>query len=881
MVVPRLDDLLIELNETLVKPKTLFFTILLALMPLLWINGQVVFSDDFSDNLDPAWTSSGNLNFSAWDVYRSGDDWGARRNDSPAQLELSNDIGANTNLSGFCLVSTATSSFSSPYSTVLINGGVVTWSFNMRQIRTDPSGFTGVNYGVAFILAGETATTNSTGDGYAVVLGQAGGTDPLRLVRYTGGLNADSDFTNIITSNTSGLADFGNEHLSVKVTYNPCLGGQWELFVRNDGTSFQDPLSGTLTSQGTATDNTYTGIALNMMAAYWKGSTTAAQTAFFNYVTVSVSSIPSVSLGSNPVVCSGITSANLTYSNLTGGANLYDLNWSSEANMEGFTDLTGATLPSSPIVLTIPGDATPNVMYSAVLSVINSSNMCESALYPISVTINPLPVVGCPNDTAVCSNTPAFALSGATPSGGTYSGTGVMAGMFNPGTAPPGLNVISYTYTDMNACSNTCSFDITVNTAPTANAGSYGPACLDDADILLNGMPSGGTWSGTGVTGNFFDPSYGTQTLTYTYTDMNGCTDSDQTTITVSSCADPSTMQWILLQDGQQYGTCTSNSDCDQNIICYGLEYTPLYSGVLTSYTTGFFMDCDNGSNPVVSNASCVMTDNSNTLNFCAQVDSILFNSSGNSGGLAITIGVPVIIHQVCFTIPSSGVMIITKDNTLGLSASIDLTGGGFETDEIAFYNPYVVDSLIDCAILPLRWLSFSAVAEDDFVSRLDWFTADEINNSHFEIQRSQGQDDPFVTIGRVEADAVVRSVHGYSFVDEQARPGKNYYRIKQVDIDGQFQYSSIRTVSFKQSDLLVDAWPNPANETLMVDLFGIHAGGRISMVDLSGRVIYHEAFDAVQTRREIDLDLFAEGIYTLLVESGELHHVQKIVIVK
>jgi hypothetical protein len=881
VVVPRLDDLLIELNETLVKPKTLFFTILLALMPLLWINGQVVFSDDFTDYTDPNWTTSGNLSGSVWDVYRSGVDFGARRNDSPSQLEITNDIGGSNNVNGYGMVVTPTTAFTSPYSTVLSSGGVVTWTFNMRQPRTDPSGFDGGNYGSAFILAGQSATSNTTGDGYAVVLGQSGSTDPLRLVRYTTGISGNAGLTNIIASNTTGLNDFGTEYLSIKVTYNPCLGGLWELFVRNDGaTAFADPLSGTLTSQGTAMDNTYTGLALEMMAAYWNCSTAAGQTAFFNNVTVSVVPIPSVTLGPNPVVCSGITSANLTYSNLTGGANQYDLNWSSDANMEGFTDLFGAALPSSPMVLTLPEDAVPG-LYTAVLSVINSTTMCESALYPISVTINPLPVVGCPNDTAVCSNTPAFTLSGATPSGGTYTGPGVMAGMFNPGTAPPGLNVISYTYTDMNACSNTCSFDITVNTAPTANAGSYGPACLDDADIMLNGMPSGGIWSGTGVTGNFFDPSYGTQTLTYTYTDMNGCMDSDQTTITVSSCADPSTMQWILLQDGLQYGTCTSNSDCDQNIICYGLEYTPLYSGVLTSYTTGFFMDCDNGSNPVVSNMSCVMTDNSNTLNFCAQVDSILFNSSGNSGGLSITMGVPVIIHQVCFTIPSSGVMIITRDNTLGLSASIDLTGGGFETDEIAFYTPYVVDSLIDCAILPLRWLSFSAVAEDDFVSRLDWFTADEINNSHFEIQRSQGPDDPFVTIGRVEADEVVRSVHGYSFVDEQARPGKNYYRIKQVDFDGQYQYSSIRTVSFKQSDLLVDAWPNPARETLMVDLFGIHSGGRISMVDLAGRVIYHEAFEAGQTRREIELGSFTDGMYTLLVQSGELHHVQKIIIAK
>ena len=78
--------------------------------------------------------------------------------------------------------------------------------------------------GVAFILAGQAAATNATGSGYAVVLGQSLGTDPVRLVRYTAGITGNGTLTNIITSNTAGLTDFGAEYLSVRVTYNPCNG---------------------------------------------------------------------------------------------------------------------------------------------------------------------------------------------------------------------------------------------------------------------------------------------------------------------------------------------------------------------------------------------------------------------------------------------------------------------------------------------------------------------------------------------------------------------------------------------------------------------------------------------------------------------------------
>lgn len=845
----------------------------------------VVFNDDFSDSTDPAWTTTGNIGGSAWDVYRLGDDWGARRNTSPQQLELTNDASASGNADGYVLVTSPTSDFPAPYNPVLSSGGIITWTFNMRQIRTDPAGFAPGSYGVAFIIAGETATSNSTGNGYAVVLGQSGTTDPVRLARYTTGLNANADVTNIITSNTTGLTDFGNQYLSVKVTFNPCAGGVWELFLRNDGsTAFTDPLTGTLVSQGTATDNTYTGSALNMMAAYWQGSTAATQTSFFDNVTVEVIEKPSATIGANPAVCQGITSANLSYSNLTGGANQYKINYNAAAEAQGFVDVPPTALPASPIVLTIPGGANP-ILYNGDLTLINTTTTCESVLYPITVTINPLPVVTCPNDTTLCSNEPAYTLTGVTPPGGTFSGTGVSGGMFNPALASPGVNVITYTYTDVNLCSANCTIDITVNTAPVVDAGLYGPACIDDPDITLSGSPPGGTWSGTGVTGNMFDPSFGTQAVTYTFTDVNLCTDSETTTIIVNACQQPSTMRWVLLQDGEDNGSpgfpCVSNSDCQNNVLCYGLEYTPLFTGNVTSYTTGFFMDCNGGADPVTFNESCVMNDMSQALNFCVQVDSILLNSSGNSGLLAVTMGVPVILHQVCFTIPNPDVLNITRDPTLGLTVSVDLAGGGFDDDTVTFYTPYAIDSSIECAILPLTWLNFNAEAAGDRISQLDWATADEINTSHFDVQRSNDQGRTFRTIGRVEADTEFRNVHAYKFTDRNAAPGKNYYRLRQIDFDGRFAYSALQSVTFTPSGFGVKVLPNPARESVTVYINEATSPGQMIMVDMSGRTVLEQAFVAGTNTQEIITDHFHPGIYTLVVTCGDQHIVQKLVIIE
>ncbi len=275
--------------------KTLLFIVICLLGIGLMTAQTTVFSDDFSTNQSSTWTTSGQIGSSAFYVSRAGVDWGARRHTNGI-LELTNDASGASNVNGWVFAHTSTASFSSPYNTTLSsNAGVVTWYFNMRQIRTDPAGFASGHYGVGFILAGSSTAAWNAGTGYAVVLGQSGATDPIRLAKYSAGL---ATVTNIITSNTPGLTDFGTEYVSVKVTYDPA-DNKWELFLRNDGASaFADPTSGTLTSQGTAIDNSYVSTSLGNLGGYWQGSTAANQVAFFDNITVHATVPP----GGDPLI---------------------------------------------------------------------------------------------------------------------------------------------------------------------------------------------------------------------------------------------------------------------------------------------------------------------------------------------------------------------------------------------------------------------------------------------------------------------------------------------------------------------------------------------------------------------------------------------------
>ncbi len=124
----------------------------------------------------------------------------------------------------------------------------------------------------------------------------------------------------------------------------------------------------------------------------------------------------------------------------------------------------------------------------------------------------------CPTYQNVCLNANPITLSGATPSGGTYSGTGVSNGVFTPINAGAGTHSITYTYNDGNGCSGACSFDITVK--PTKTASVNASACSNMLPYVWNGqsLSTTGTYTDTRLGSNGCDS---TTTLVFTVKQTN------------------------------------------------------------------------------------------------------------------------------------------------------------------------------------------------------------------------------------------------------------------------------------------------------------------------------------------------------------------------
>lgn len=158
--------------------------------------------------------------------------------------------------------------------------GQLVWAINFRQSRTDPSGFDANNYGAAFIL-GKTTSDISTGNGYAVVLGNSGSADAIRLAKFTGGVNANSKFTNVISG-----GDYANQYLSIKVVFESA-GNNWSLFVESssDGFPRSDPREAA-NQIGFASDNTFTSAALSNLGILWNHATSANDSLIYDDVYV-------------------------------------------------------------------------------------------------------------------------------------------------------------------------------------------------------------------------------------------------------------------------------------------------------------------------------------------------------------------------------------------------------------------------------------------------------------------------------------------------------------------------------------------------------------------------------------------------------------------
>ena len=173
--------------------------------------------------------------------------------------------------------------------------------------------------------------------------------------------------------------------------------------------------------------------------------------------------------------------------------------------------------------------------------------------------------------------------------------------------------------------------------------------------------------------------------------------------------------------------------------------------------------------------------------------------------------------------------------------------------------------------LLPVILLEFSAKAQDNAVLT-KWITTQEINSDHFEVEHS-ADGISFYKIGTVTAQGQSNTASNYELLHRNPVNGVNYYRLKQVDKNGQFEYSGIVKILFNVKGI-IKAYPNPVTDKLNVTVAqSLIQNSKLVLqfYDAKGIIVMQKAI--TERTNMINLSQLSAGSYSMRIvnEKGEI----------
>lgn len=179
---------------------------------------------------------------------------------------------------------------------------------------------------------------------------------------------------------------------------------------------------------------------------------------------------------------------------------------------------------------------------------------------------------------------------------------------------------------------------------------------------------------------------------------------------------------------------------------------------------------------------------------------------------------------------------------------------------------------------LPVDMLDFTGTAHEGY-NHLNWRTAQEKNNSHFEIERST-DGVRFTTIGTVYSKAQNGNSSwelAYTYDDRSITEPINYYRLKQVDLDKHFAYTGIIKLVNDASQSSVTVFPNPVTDNVRISIKGALNNVMIQVLDITGKEVY-QAVPVTAADTDLDLSALSQGTYYIKCIRNNQSDVIKIV---
>jgi len=172
---------------------------------------------------------------------------------------------------------------------------------------------------------------------------------------------------------------------------------------------------------------------------------------------------------------------------------------------------------------------------------------------------------------------------------------------------------------------------------------------------------------------------------------------------------------------------------------------------------------------------------------------------------------------------------------------------------------------------VPVTWLDFKATKFGPDAALLNWSTSQEENNDFFTVQHSVDGVN-FTDIGVVKGAGNSASARHYEFIHADPIMGVNYYRIKQTDFNGSYDYTVVRTVNFGGPVGEVKVSPNPVESNAVVQIPETVTGeATVTIMDMSGklystRIISED--EVIGGNALVDMSGLKSGAYLITIQT-------------
>lgn len=243
----------------------------------------------------------------------------------------------------------------------------------------------------------------------------------------------------------------------------------------------------------------------------------------------------------------------------------------------------------------------------------------------------------------------------------------------------------------------------------------------------------------------------------------------------------------------------------------------------------------------------------------CTLVDIFLSTDGGLTFPTTLATATPNALGTAIVILP----MVNTDKARIKITPSSSTAAGNVPN---VFFDISNVDFTIGSP-MPVTLVSFEANPGSDDSALLTWQTSEETNNAGFDIEMSLDARN-FVKVGFVEGGGSSKVIRKYEYAVNNLQGGTYYFRLKQLDFDGKFEYSQIDAIELKSAQEILAVYPNPTNGKLKIHP-SLHKGQAFSIqvVSQSGRtVVSLPVSDAYTKGYELDATELPSGLYNIIL---------------